>query len=144
MKRPASVTTLLWMVLCLTAWNAIRLYAALADWTVLAEFAPRPGPLYIFGSASLWTFGGAALWLGFRNRSPRARAAAPWMLAAYTAWWWLDRLLLQQPNPNWPYALIVTIILLAFTATLLYHPRTKDYFRQRETHDPEPTHQETT
>ena len=143
-KRPASVTTLLWMVLSLTAWNAIRLYAAIVQWKTLVDFAPRPGPLYLLVSASLWTLGWAALWISIRRRKPRAYTVALWMTVAYAAWWWLDRLVFQQPRPNGLFAAIVTVLLLVFTAYLLYHSRTKEYFRQREKHEPESSNQQTT
>jgi hypothetical protein len=142
-NRPTPVTTLMWMVLSLTAWNAIRFGAGLVQWKTLVEFAPRPGPLYILLSAAVWTLGWAALWIRLRRGQPHTRAATIWMSLAYAAWWWLDRLLLQQPRPNSLFAAIVTVFLLVFVASLLYQNNTTDYFRQREKHDPEPTHQET-
>ena len=37
-RRPFSVTLLLWLVLSLSAWGAVRLIAALRWWNVLNEF----------------------------------------------------------------------------------------------------------
>lgn len=142
-KRPLPVTSLLFVVLCLSAWNAVRLGACIADWNTLAEFAPRPGPLYIAASASLWTFGGLAVWMAIRRREPRARWFAAVYFAAYALWYWLDRLLLQPPRPNWPFALAITVVLLAAAFGDILNQRTKEYFQQRETHeqthtDPDP------
>ncbi len=138
-KRPSSVTSLLFVVLCLTTWNALRLFASIADWDVLAEFAPRPGPLYIAASASFWTLGGLALWRAIRRRQPRAHLAVAAFLVGYAAWWWADSLLLQQANPNWPFALALTILLLALAASYIFNRKTINYFNQRETHEQTPT-----
>ena len=142
MDRPSPVTTLVWMVLCLTAWNAIRLFAAVADWNLLAEFAPRPGPLYISLSAAFWTLGGVAAWRAIRRPSRRARLAAALYLSGYTLWWWADRLLLQVPRPNRPFALAATVVLLALAASLIFNRKTIAYFQQRETHDQTHTDQD--
>ncbi|MBV6466768.1 MAG: hypothetical protein DYG87_03810 [Anaerolineae bacterium CFX3] len=128
MKRPGAVTTLLFMVLCLTAWNAVRLYASIADWDTLADFAPRPGPIYIAVTASAWTLGGLVLFDLFRRRSARARLFALAYFLGYAAWWWLDRLLLQQPQPNGPFALAATLTLLAILCMALLNKKARKWF----------------
>lgn len=142
-KRPSSVTSLLFVVLCLTAWNAIRLGASIADWDALAEFAPRPGPLYIALTASFWTFGGLASWTMIRRRSPRAQIATAAYVLGYAAWWWADRLLLREPQPNSAFAIALTVMLLALVALNIFNRKTTKFFRQREPHeqthtDPDP------
>lgn len=135
MKRPPSVTTLLWLVLSLTAWNTLRLGASIADWDLLAEFAPRPGPIYVTASASFWTLTGLGLLTAIRRRKPRARAAAATYLVGYPLWAWSDRLLFQQANPNWPFALVMTVIFLGAVAIILFNRKTKSFFNQRESHE---------
>jgi hypothetical protein len=134
-KRPASVTSLLFVVLTLTTWNAIRLGAALAGWNVLKEFAPRPGPLYIALTASFWTLSGLATWMAIRRRTPRAQLFTAAYFIGYAMWWWIDRLLLQSASPNWPFASALTILLLGLAALDLFNKKTSSYFRQRETHE---------
>lgn len=129
-------------VLILTAWNAIRLGASIADWNLLAEFAPRPGPLYIAASASFWTLGGIALWIMLCRRISRSQRASAIFMLGYAAWWWADRLLLQTPNPNWPFALVLTIVLLALTAADIFNRKTTNYFSQRETREQTTTDQD--
>lgn len=141
-KHPSSVTSLIFVVLSLTAWNAIRLGASIADWDLLAEFTPRPGPIYIAASASFWTLGGIALWMALRRRNPRSQMAVSIFVIGYAAWWWADRLLLQAASPNWPFALILTIFLLAVTALDVFNKKTTKYFRQRETHEQTHTDQD--
>jgi hypothetical protein len=139
MKRPFAVTTLLSVVLCLTVWNAIRLYAAVSDWDALAEFAPRPGPLYISITASVWTLSGLALYNFLRRPSARARTFSAMYVFGYTAWVWMDRLLLQQARPNWPFALSMTIAFVILFSLLLFDKNLRNYYLQRETHDQQNT-----
>ena len=134
-KRPGSVTSLLFVVLTLTTWNAIRLGAAIVDWNVLKEFATRPGPLYIVLTASFWTLGGLAAWTAILRRNPRARTLFAAYILGYTLWWWADRLLLQNASPNWPFAAGLTIILLGLIALDLFNKKAITYFRQREKHE---------
>jgi hypothetical protein len=122
-------------VLILTVWNAIRLGASIADWDLLKEFAPRPGPIYISVSASFWTLSGIALWIALRRRDPRSKSASAIFMLGYAAWWWADRLLLQNASPNWPFALALTTFLLTTTAIDIFNRKTTAYLRQRETHD---------
>lgn len=142
MNRPASVTTLVWLVLSLTAWNMLRLGASIADWDSLAEFAPRPGPIYITASASFWTLTGLGLLMAIRRRRPRARAAAAAFMVGYLLWTWSDRLLFQQANPNWPFALVMTAIFLSIVAIILFNRKTIAFFNQRESHEQTPTDSE--
>jgi hypothetical protein len=139
MKRPFAVTTLLSVVLCLTVWNAIRLYAAVSDWDALAEFAPRPGPLYISVTASFWTLSGLALYNFLRHPSARARTFSAMYVFGYTAWAWVDRLLLQQARPNWPFALSMTLTFVILFSLLLFDKNLRNYYLQRETHDQQNT-----
>jgi hypothetical protein len=139
MKRPFAVTTLLSVVLCLTVWNAIRLYAAISDWDALAEFAPRPGPIYIAATASFWIFSGLVLFNFLRRPGARVPRFAAMYVFGYTAWVWMDRLLLQQARPNWPFALSATFVFLAIFSVLLFDKNLRNYYLQRETHDQQNT-----
>lgn len=143
-KRPSNVTSLLLLVLTLTVWNAIRLGTSIADWDVLLEFAPRPGPWYIALSAAFWALSGAALYIALQRQNPRASAFTAAFALGYAAWWWIDRLFLQEPRTNGTFAAFVTVFLLTYSAILLYHPRTKEYLRQRERHEQTTPHPNTT
>ena len=64
MKRPFSVTILLWLVLSLTVWSGLRLASAIQWWGTLLEFASPPGPLYIAISAGIWLIVGIGVVVG--------------------------------------------------------------------------------
>jgi hypothetical protein len=134
-KRPFTVTSILWMVLCLTAWNTIRLGASILDWKVLAEFAPRPGPIYIAASASFWTLCGLALWRLILRRNVRVPIFASLFFGGYLLWWWADRLLLQSLHANWPFALITSLVLLAISFSFIFDKKAREFFHQRESHE---------
>jgi hypothetical protein len=34
--------------------------------------------------------------------------------AGYTVWYWYERLAWQNPHPNWPFAVIVNLVLIVF------------------------------
>ena len=63
-KRPFGVTLLLWLVLSLSAWGAVRLLAALRWWNVLIEFEARLSPLYLSITGAGWIVVGAVLLWG--------------------------------------------------------------------------------
>ena len=62
-KRPFGVTLLLWLVLSLSAWGAVRLFAVLRWWNVLNEFGAHLNPVYLFITGAGWIIaGGVLLW----------------------------------------------------------------------------------
>ncbi len=135
-KPPSSVTTLQWMVLLIASWSLVRAAAVVAEWDILREFAPHPGPIYYFAAASFWTLAWGALWVALRRRRVHAERLAEPAALGYTLWWWANRLLFERPHSNWPFALTVTFVLLALLAIQIYHPRTKEYYQpQRESHE---------
>ncbi|MFZ5879710.1 MAG: hypothetical protein ACOY0R_10090 [Chloroflexota bacterium] len=128
---PFRVTLLAWLVLSLTVWNGFRLWTAIAWRDVLGEFASRPGALYIGATGLFWMLlGWLDLWAILRAKSwwtPRLLAASA---AGYTAWYWADRLLLQTGRDNWPFTLIVNLLLLGWTWFAL---RTNIFAKERNT-----------
>jgi len=135
MKRPFSVTILLWLVLSLTAWSGLRLYSAIRWWNVLLEFASPPGPWYVAISAAVWLFVSIALLWSMWQAKAWARYALLGAGAGLSVWYWCDRLLLQTPGANWPFALLITILLLIILSVCVFAPGTKTFLPKREAHD---------
>jgi len=128
-------------VLILALWNILRLGATLANWSVLAEFAPRPGPLYIALTASFWSLACIAAAESIRRRMVHAQGWYALTLTAYAAWWWADRYYLSgAPQTNGLFAAVVTAILLLHAAGVCFDGRIKAYFIQRESYDQPPSH----
>jgi len=128
MKRPFSVTILLWLVLSLTAWSGLRLYSAIQWWQTLLELASPPGPLYIAISAGVWLAIALGLLWGMWQAKAWIRTALLGTGAGFTVWYWCDRLLLQSAHENWPFALGLTILFLIIIVICVAHPRTKAFF----------------
>lgn len=135
MKRPFSVTILLWLVLSLTVWSGLRLYSALRWWSTLTEFASPPGPYYIAVSGGIWLMVSILLLWGMWQAKAWARYALLGAGAALTVWYWSDRLLLQRPSGNWPFALLSTVLLLIVLSVGVFVPGTKTFFSKREAHE---------
>jgi hypothetical protein len=135
MKRPFSVTILLWLVLSLTAWSGLRLYSAIRWWNVLLEFASPPGPWYIAISAAVWLIVSIALLWSMWQAKAWARYALLGAGAGLAVWYWCDWLLLQTPGANWPFGLLATILLLIILSVCVFAPGTKTFLPKREAHD---------
>jgi len=55
----------------------------------------------------------------------------------YALWVWADRLFVQTGvRANWPFDLLLTVVLLVFTILVVLDPRNKIYF-EREKHERE-------
>lgn len=112
--RPTRVTLLQWLVLFLTAWNGLRLWTAIAWRSVLVEFAAQPAPVYAAVSGAAWMGAGSILLYGIWQRKPWATFLLLGVATGYTAWYWIERLAFQEQRPNWLFALILNLVLLAF------------------------------
>jgi len=111
-KRPFRATILLSLVLLFTVWNALRAWTAFAWRNVLTEFSGNP--LYIGASGLIWLGIGIGLWLSLWRKKANARTLLLGSAASYSVWVWIERLFIQTPRANWPFALIVNLIMLSF------------------------------
>lgn len=130
--RPAGATILAILAFLLAAWNGLRLWEAIYFWKTLARYdAP---PLYIAISGGVWLVTGVLLTWGLWRGKFWARGAVLIGISGYTIWYWFDRLALQQPHANWPFALIVTVVFLSLILFILFSRKTKQFF-QRDAHE---------
>jgi hypothetical protein len=113
-KIPLRVTLLLWLVLTLSAWNALRLWTALAWHNVLDEFSAQPSSTIIAISGAVWMVTGIILIWGIWQKRAWAAKLLLGASAGYTIWYWSERLIWQTPHPNWLFAVIVNLALLVF------------------------------
>ena len=134
-KRPFGVTLLLWLVLSLTAWGAVRLIAALRFWNMLNEFEARLGSWYLSLTGAGWAAVGAALlWGLFSGKLWMPRA----MLASVALWivqYWIERLFFQAPRANISFAVFVTVLLFIVTLISAFSRKTKEFFIKSEEHE---------
>lgn len=130
-RFPRRVTLLMWLVLGFTAWNALRLAASIAWRDTLDLYASRPGPLYIGATGAVWAVAGLFLLWGFWRGRRWTRPALLIASGLYAAWAWADRLFVQAlVRANWPFALLATMVLLAFVAAVVLDPHNQAYFER--------------
>ncbi len=134
-KRPFAVTSLVILVLTITATQLLRALAALSAFTFLSEMLDQLLPAFFVLSGLTW--GGLGIWLGgglWRGAAWAPRAAR-WGLAAFIAFGWLDRLVLQARGPqttNWAFQFIVTVLLLVIVFAALALPQVQAFFGEQD------------
>jgi len=134
-KRPFGVTLLLWLVLSLSAWGAVRLIAALRFWSMLNEFEARLSPLYLIITGTGWAaIGVVLLWGLFSGKlwTPRANLAS---IALWIVQYWIERIFFQAPRANVSFTLIATVLLLIVTLISAFNRKTKEFFIRSEEHE---------
>jgi hypothetical protein len=113
-NRPFRATLSLWLVLLFTAWNILRVWTAIEWRAILLEFGVSQGPVYLVFSGAIWFVVGIALIIGIWRRRTWARYVFLGSAAGYTIWYWIERLVWQEPRPNWTFLLILNLVLLVF------------------------------
>ena len=134
-KRPFLVTLLTGLVLIMTSANFIRFVGSLSQWGFLSTL-PRVSPLYLAMSGLIWTLVGLPLIWGLWRGHPEAPKATRIIALAYTAYYWIDRALLQSAPPNrsnWAFMAGLTILLLVAVFWSFSRPAAKVFFG--EIHD---------
>ncbi|MEW5872911.1 MAG: hypothetical protein AB1894_26870 [Chloroflexota bacterium] len=129
-RRPFSVTLLVIVVLIVAVTYLLRLVQALAQWEFLSNWLLVP-PLYLALTGLVWASAGlslaGSLWMGKRWARP-----AFWLaFAAFSLYFWVDRLLLPgypQRNANWPFLAGLHLCCLAFSYWVLSRAKAKSYF----------------
>ena len=134
-QRPFSVTLLLWMVLSLSAWGAIRSFAALRWWDVLYEFNASLTPLDLLITGVLWGIAGVVLlwsiWIG----KAWSRIAILISILLWLAEYWIERLFFETPRSNLPFALILSILLLVVALVTTLNKHTRNFYLRSEEHE---------
>lgn len=126
-KRPFSVTLLLWLVLSLSAWGAVRLFAAFRWWNVLSEFGAHLSPLYLSITGASWIIvGSVLLWSLFSGKS-WARLAIPISIFLWVMEYWVERMFFESPRANFSFALIASILLCMVTFISAFNQKTKRF-----------------
>jgi hypothetical protein len=113
MNQSFPVTQLRRLVLIFMSWNLLRLWTAISWRGVLSEFSANPGIWYNILVAAFWAGCGFWLWWMLARARPGARM---WLLiasAGFSLNFWFETLvLISQPRLNWPFMLVVNIVVL--------------------------------
>ena len=123
------------MVLCLSAWGAVRLFAALRWWNVLNEFGARLSPWYLSITGAGWVLAGIVLlWGVFSAKLWTIRAILAFVFV-WIAQYWVERLFFESPRANTLFALLVTMLLFIVAFISASNRNTKEFFIQSEEHE---------
>ena len=134
-RRPFGVTLLLWLVLSLSAWGAVRLIAALRFWTMLNEFDARLSPLYLAVTGAGWMIVGIVLLWGVFRGTVWTYWAIPVSMSLWIVQYWMERIFFQFPRANSVFALIATVLLFSLTLFSVFNQKTKDFLIKSEEHE---------
>jgi hypothetical protein len=135
LKRPFGVTLLLWMVLSLSAWGAVRFAAALRWWQVLSDFESRLSPLYLSITGAGWAVAGCVLIVGILTRK---KWSFPGILIFFTGWlsmYWVERVFFQSQRANLSFAAGLSLIFLAVTYLCALQRSTKIFLTRSEEYE---------
>ncbi len=126
---------LLWMVLLLSAWGAVRFATALRWQTVLREFDSSLSVWYLLVSGAGWGAVGSVLLVGILRRKRWAAGGALVVILLWFAAYWSERLFFETARANLPFALTSSVLAAALAWILTTLPSTKSYFTQSEAHE---------
>ncbi|MFP3853835.1 MAG: hypothetical protein ACLFWD_06025 [Anaerolineales bacterium] len=130
-KRPKLVTALSLGVLILATLQLARFALSLS----LPPLPLSIPPIYLTLTGGLWGLGSlVAVWGLFTGR-PWAPGYTRWGMAAYTLWYWVDRLLFVQSayaRETIPASIGITIILLAAGYGTLHISKVREYYGEEK------------
>jgi hypothetical protein len=134
-KRPFGVTLLVWMVLSLLVWGALRFSATLRGWDVLVEFRSDLSPWYLSITGAAWAVVGGVLLVSlFLGKKWTARA----ILTSISIWlieYWIERVFYQSPRANLPFAVVGSFLILGITLISTLHKSTQNFFTRSEEYE---------
>ncbi|MFN8413148.1 MAG: hypothetical protein U0Z26_12245 [Anaerolineales bacterium] len=126
------VTLLLLMVLFTTAWNIIRVWTAFHWSGVLDEFSSKPTAFFIIVSGIFWSIAGFVLIWSLWQKKAWALNLLLGAAISYTVWYWSERLIWQIPRPNWPFAVILNLVVLIYVFFTIKSLTREAYERKSE------------
>ena len=135
-KRPRSVTWLAVGVLMLTGLQFVRLYNTILKWDYLQTLPLSVAPLFFAVSGLIWGLVALGMWWGLWRGKNWSVSYSRYAAILFTIYYWIDQLLLRN-NPlrktSFPFAIGMTLILLATTLWILSRPKAQLFFG--ETHE---------
>ena len=127
-KRPIHIVFLAILALWMAVWNGLRLAETIFFWNTLQNYGAHP--LNIAISGAVWLITGLLLVWGLWMGKTWGWAAMLGGTTTYTAWYWIDRLVLQEPHANWPFVLIVNIVFMLIIFAILFSHQTRSFFKR--------------
>ena len=124
--RPVGVTFLGITVIIVAISNGLRLCEAVFFWKVLGKY--HASPIYLAITGSFWLITGTILAFEILRRKSWAWAGTIAGISCYAVWYWVDRLEIEIPHANGPFALALTVLFLGISMMILFSKNTRGYF----------------
>lgn len=131
-KRSFELKLLIFILLVVGWFGALRFYQALHDWSLLQVMELPVHPLYFALSGTVWAIGGIGSAVGLWLRRRWAPALTRLTMAVCALWYWVEVLLFRHSAldaANRPFALVMTALLLIYTFGTLALPRQVRFFQ---------------
>jgi hypothetical protein len=132
-SRDRSVTLLALGVLTFAGISLLRLYQVLVQWGFLAEILPF-SPLYLALTGLVWGLVGLVLGWGLLRGRTWAPGFTRLVALAFLIYFWLDRLLLARQTTNWPFAAVMSLLVLALVFWTLSRRKARIFFGEWHEH----------
>lgn len=120
----------------LVAWGAVRVSASLRGWEVMAEYASSLSPLYFLVTGAGWSVAGGVLLWSLFTLQPWTRRAILISALVWLIEYWIERgVFFQSPNPNLPFAIVGSILMLGMVLVITFHKSTTDFLTRSEAYE---------
>ncbi len=129
-NQPFAIIVVSIVILFFSALNGLRFLKTVFFEKTLLDYHARPGTLYLAGTGAFWFIVGITLLWGLWSGRPWGRSITISMTLSYALWYWLDRLIFQSQDINWPFSIIATIILILLICLGMNLKTTIRYFRR--------------
>jgi len=129
-QRPFSVTLLTWIVLIMSVSNLVKFVQTTIQWNFLNQILPF-SPFYLLVSGLTWGTVGLVISWGLWRGLDWAPVGMKLFLIVFTLYYWLDRILLNNPvsrETNQVFVLGLTILLWIWTFWLFARIEVKNFF----------------
>jgi hypothetical protein len=131
-KRPFTFTILAIGLLILAVEGLLRTWQAIELWELLTHTLLSRDPLYLVISGIIQALIGLILALGVWFGWRWSWWGTLYITVLGTIYVWIDRLFIAElSNPQrYPFYIMLSIIVVAYVAWVLFHPTGKKYFHQ--------------
>ncbi|MEW6718247.1 MAG: hypothetical protein AB1345_12210 [Chloroflexota bacterium] len=129
--RPRSVTVLSLGAFIFAALHLLRLGNTLALWGWLSDLPLTVSPLYLAITGGFWGAAGLVMGISLWRGWVWAPMVTRILCGAFALFYWIERLLVESrtaSNPNTPFALALTGLLLGWILHTLHSPYSRAYF----------------
>jgi hypothetical protein len=130
MNKPIGMIIIVLSFIIVALTEGLRLFEALFFWNVLAKY--HASPFYLGITGAFWLISASTLVFGIWQKKTWGWAGTIGGIICFAGWYWIDRIFIELPHTNWPFALGMTILLLLISTFIIFGLKTRNYFNVQE------------